>query len=295
MKRYSLAIAAALVAALVAAGGALAGPGDGRVHSLIPSFVPRPDAWLQALVKLPHDPAPKRQPRPQPQLTTTTLSVYEHSAQPWILADQGCSAAHGGETGDRRPRLRQAGVRARRVRDDPVLGPLRAEPQDHVRGARVRARLRVVPAGGLHRVDRDRARHEQLPPVGAERLRGRRALGPRDEQAPAHARPEGAGGPRRGRRGGRRRARLGSRLPQDAAVLPRLPRGGARSHALRLRLARRRSRRDLERAAGVVRRRRAPPHEGAARDLQLRDGAGVGGPGPDRARATTAPSASPAS
>ena len=48
----------ALAVALVVAGGALAAPGGGRVHSLIPSFVPRPDAWLQALVKFPQNPTP---------------------------------------------------------------------------------------------------------------------------------------------------------------------------------------------------------------------------------------------
>ena len=107
MKRYVLPVAAALVVALVVAGGALAAPADGRVHSLIPSFMPRPDEWLQALLKFPHDPAPtsapqpapQPRPRPEPQLKTTTLSIYEHSAQPWILADQGCSAAHRHETG----------------------------------------------------------------------------------------------------------------------------------------------------------------------------------------------------
>jgi hypothetical protein len=108
LKRYVLSVAVALAVALVVAGGALAAPGGGRGHSLIPSFVPRPDEWLQALVKFPQNPtpspqpapqAPKPQPRPQPQLKTTTLSIYEHSAQPWILSDQGCSAAHRHETG----------------------------------------------------------------------------------------------------------------------------------------------------------------------------------------------------
>jgi hypothetical protein len=104
LKKYVFSVAAALVVALSVAGGALAAPGDGRVHSLIPSFVPRPDAWLEALVRSQQPapaakPAPTQQPAPQPQLKTTTLSIYEHSAQPWILADQGCSAAHRHETG----------------------------------------------------------------------------------------------------------------------------------------------------------------------------------------------------
>jgi hypothetical protein len=43
--------------------------------------------------------APKRQPRPQHHLKTTTLSIYEHNVQPWILGLQGCAAAHRHENG----------------------------------------------------------------------------------------------------------------------------------------------------------------------------------------------------
>ncbi|HZC74986.1 MAG TPA: hypothetical protein VE220_03340, partial [Gaiellaceae bacterium] len=108
----------------------------GHVHSLIPSFAPHPRAWLQALREFPHKqtprhkakpahrPAPKRQapkrqtpkrqtpkrqtpkrkaaqpqPAPQNRLRATTLSIYEHSAHPWILAEQGCSAARRHENG----------------------------------------------------------------------------------------------------------------------------------------------------------------------------------------------------
>jgi hypothetical protein len=128
LKRYFLSVAAALTVALAAAGGALAkghpakshspkaqapAPGNGQVHSLIPSFAPRPSRWLQAFRHLPHDakprarheeePAPrhspKRQPRTKHRLRATTLSIYERRAQPWILADQGCSAAHRHENG----------------------------------------------------------------------------------------------------------------------------------------------------------------------------------------------------
>ncbi len=182
----------------------------------------------------------------------------------------------------RRPRLRQAGVQAARLRDGALLGPLRAQPQDHERHGRVRARLRLLSPRGLRRFHHACARHEQLPPLGAERLRGGRTLGARDEQALTGAAAARAGSPREGWGRGRCRARLGSAAPQDETVLPRLPRGGARAHALRLRLARRRRRCDLERATGLVRRRRHPPHEGTARDLQLRHGAAVGEAGPDR-------------
>jgi hypothetical protein len=129
LKKYCLSVAAALAVALVAAGVALAKghpakshrPSRPASHSLIPNFAPRPGAWLQALSRFPRNPkpphkpphkkpkpaakpapkrqAPKRQPRPQSHLQTTTLSIYEHTAHPWILAEQGCSAAHRHEKG----------------------------------------------------------------------------------------------------------------------------------------------------------------------------------------------------
>lgn len=131
MKRYLFPVAAAIAFALGLAGGALANghhaksrPAKrpalhaGHTHSLLPSFAPHPRAWLHALRKFPRNPtpphkakpkpshrsvqksqAPKRQPRPQHQLKTTTLSIYEHSSQPWILGRQGCAAAHRRENG----------------------------------------------------------------------------------------------------------------------------------------------------------------------------------------------------
>jgi hypothetical protein len=101
-------------------------------HSATPSFASLPSIWLQALREFPrvsaphhkakpahrhaaHKHAPKRhapkrhapkpkanprtQPRPQHRLRATTLSIYEHSAQPWILSRQGCSAARRHESG----------------------------------------------------------------------------------------------------------------------------------------------------------------------------------------------------
>jgi hypothetical protein len=44
-------------------------------------------------------PKPKPQPQPQPALRATTASIYEHSAQRWILSEQGCSAARRHEDG----------------------------------------------------------------------------------------------------------------------------------------------------------------------------------------------------
>jgi hypothetical protein len=111
----------------------------GHVRSLIPGFAPHPRMWLRALRELRHNrkpphkakpkskhrhatkrratklhrtkrhgtkrhapkpkPKPHAQPHPQHRLRATTLSIYEHSAQPWILSAQGCSAARRHESG----------------------------------------------------------------------------------------------------------------------------------------------------------------------------------------------------
>ena len=123
MKRYALIAAAAVSLALGFAGGALAGGNPaqalgpipthiGITTSLFPSFVPELGDWLRGFGGVSadladahtpttpsHAPAPERQPRPAQHLQGTTLSIYEHSAQPWILAAQGCSAARRAETG----------------------------------------------------------------------------------------------------------------------------------------------------------------------------------------------------
>jgi hypothetical protein len=107
LKRYFLSVAAALVVALVAAGGALAG---GPALSLIPSFSPQPNAWLQALSEFPRNAASPAWPRPahrhashQPRSRrrpqATTHSIYEHKVHPWILSAQGCSAGRRHENG----------------------------------------------------------------------------------------------------------------------------------------------------------------------------------------------------
>ena len=98
--------------------------GQGHARSLIPSFAPHQRAWLLALAGFPRNPArphgsrsrhrhgakphhgharkkhaAKRQPRPKRALRATTLSLYEHTIHPWILAGQGCSAARRHESG----------------------------------------------------------------------------------------------------------------------------------------------------------------------------------------------------
>ena len=101
------------------------GPVSGPSHvlSLVPNFAPHPRAWLMALSEFPRNPTPphrskphhrhaakpqhrstkrqeaKRQPRPRHRLRATTLSIYEHTIHPWILAAQGCSAARRHENG----------------------------------------------------------------------------------------------------------------------------------------------------------------------------------------------------
>ena len=100
-------------------------------HSLVPNFAPHPRAWLRPLSELRQKsapahrvkrvqkpkpapklkpapkakpapkkkPAPSRQPHSRQPMKKTTLSIYEQSAQPWILQRQGCAAARRHETG----------------------------------------------------------------------------------------------------------------------------------------------------------------------------------------------------
>jgi hypothetical protein len=106
LKRYVVSLAAALAVALAAAGGVQAKPHHQGGHSLVPSFAP-----LEALRAFARDPAlphkaepaderaAKRQPHPRHRPGSTTLSIYEHTAHPWVLAAQGCSAARRQENG----------------------------------------------------------------------------------------------------------------------------------------------------------------------------------------------------
>ncbi len=97
MKGSLLSLAAALAVALALAGGAQGG------RSLIPEFAPHPATWLQVLreYRLPATPAHTVSKEEQPPLTVrvTTLSIYEHTVKPWLLAAQGCSAARRHERG----------------------------------------------------------------------------------------------------------------------------------------------------------------------------------------------------
>jgi hypothetical protein len=93
-------VAVALAATLAGAGAALA-LNHPAGHSLLPSFGPLPHVRLtgEASRKPTHGQAPRRQPRPTQHLRGTTMSMYERTTKPWILARQGCLAARRHETG----------------------------------------------------------------------------------------------------------------------------------------------------------------------------------------------------
>jgi hypothetical protein len=99
LKRYFLSVVAALAVALAAAGGALAQ----SEPSLIPNVTPSVNAWLDALRGMPQ-PASSRPAAPtlegtRQALRVTTLSIYEHTVRPRLLARQGCSAGRRQENG----------------------------------------------------------------------------------------------------------------------------------------------------------------------------------------------------
>ena len=109
--------------------------------------------------------------------------------KPRFLAAQGCHAARRHESGVvvldfGKPAFAHGGYGT-------ILFSGRFAPNHKITAAMLalRARLRPLPPAGLDGVHRARARDEQLPPVRAERLRGRRPLGARDEQARARAAP----------------------------------------------------------------------------------------------------------
>jgi hypothetical protein len=133
LKRCVLSAAAALSLALGLAGGALAGGNPASLHPILghsdsrqspfPTFLPDLGDLLRGFGEVSADltgaqtvakptrtasvgrparsrvPSPKGQPRPVQHLRGTTLSLYEHRAEPGILAAQGCSAARRGESG----------------------------------------------------------------------------------------------------------------------------------------------------------------------------------------------------
>src|SRR5690348_2557918 len=72
-------------------------------RSLVTGFAPHPRAWLTELRHSRHHAKAarrqSRQPEPRHRRRGTTLSIYEQTAKPWILARQGCSAARRHESG----------------------------------------------------------------------------------------------------------------------------------------------------------------------------------------------------
>jgi hypothetical protein len=114
-------VAAAFVVAAGAAGTALANSAWAKAHvsprghglfatSLVPHFAPHRRAWSRALGEVAHGRRAhhrqqprhrhaQRQPEPRHHRLSTTLSIYERTAKPWVLRKQGCSAARRHESG----------------------------------------------------------------------------------------------------------------------------------------------------------------------------------------------------
>ena len=101
-------LAVTLVGSLIPAGAALAASSR---SSLVSTFA-GPQVWLSALEHHPAEPAPVRQPKvhravereavarqPLHRRQGTTLSMYEQTAKPWTLRQQGCAAARRHESG----------------------------------------------------------------------------------------------------------------------------------------------------------------------------------------------------
>ena len=72
-----------------------------------------------------------RQAQPQHRLRATTLSIYEHTAHSRALAAQGCSAGRRHENGIVVLDFGKPAYEHGALRDDPLLRPLRDQPQDH--------------------------------------------------------------------------------------------------------------------------------------------------------------------
>ncbi|HET8752504.1 MAG TPA: hypothetical protein VFM43_08275 [Gaiellaceae bacterium] len=70
-------------------------------HTSKPSHTARPAHGTKPSHKpaAPHHRRAKQQPHPRHPLRGTTSSIYERTAKPWVLAEQGCSAARRGESG----------------------------------------------------------------------------------------------------------------------------------------------------------------------------------------------------
>jgi hypothetical protein len=217
LKRYLLPVAAAFAFALGLAGGALAGPRIGHAHSLVPSFAPHPGAWLHRPKRKPsHRHAPKRQPRPLLHLKATTLSIYEHSFEPRVLRAQGCAAARRHENGIV---VLDFGKPAFKHGDyGTILFSGRFAPNYRITAAMLgyaRGYVRCLPQGSTASIDLARGTsnyHPAVPSAYAAGVHWARETNKLGRRLGA----EGAGSARHTGGRGRRRARLGSVLPQDA-------------------------------------------------------------------------------
>ena len=194
MKRYFLCRRCCSAVALAVAGGALAA--NHRRPVLVracPDLAPQSDAWLQRAQRAPGQPGRLAAAR-RSRSTSRARSRGSSRAQ-------GCAAAKRHESGIVDPRLRQARLRARRLRNAPLLGPLREEPQDHGRACSRYAHgyVHAFRGGSTASIEIARGTSNYHPTCRAPTRR--RPLGPRDERARPDPRREG---PRRARRRSRR-------------------------------------------------------------------------------------------
>lgn len=88
--KYVAALAAAAAAALSVVTVASAAPP--ATTSLVPALAPHPALWLKLLREHPADPKPVHR-------RGTTVSMYEQTASPKVLQQQGCRAAQQGRSG----------------------------------------------------------------------------------------------------------------------------------------------------------------------------------------------------
>jgi len=89
--KYVAALAAAVAVGLSVATAASASAPSWT--SLLPPLTPNPSLWLSGLQ--PHPAAPQ----PTPAIRATTVSLYEHTASPPILHEQGCAAGRENRSG----------------------------------------------------------------------------------------------------------------------------------------------------------------------------------------------------
>jgi hypothetical protein len=270
-------VAAGLVlaaAALVGAGTVVAGSRQAAQPAVAPA------AWLAPVLTRPGSPVRvPREARSQPHARRrtrprATISLYEHTTMLATLRAQGCSAARRGVGGIVILDFGQPAYNGhtygtylfsgRFAGNRRITQAMYGYAVGYHRCLRRGSALRISLARGTSNY------HPQVPSAYRAGRKWARETMRLQHRLSAHASLA------RLRRGRRRRARLGSKLSSHTRLLPRLSRRAHWTHALQLRLARRRRRQHLERAAGLLRRVRDEGHTDDSRDLQPRHGPRVG-------------------